>query len=169
MECTINFASEWICFGFLTTLKKIDIFSQAFHLKLLNNGLNFCPTLGYYNKNELTRDFNNFSRQIKLKAYFGTQPLVANTFKPETKRTREPPYTHHTVKTFIGALEKELENNTDNKKLSKKQNLTREERRALHNLKHRERRFRYNTSCQRWRYCDYRRQRLYGRGRPSTK
>ena len=109
-----------------------------FEFKLLNNVLNFCPTLGYYNKNELTRDFNNFSTKIKLKAYFGTQPLVANTFKPERNKTWEPPYTHHTVITFLDALEKELENNTVNKKLSNKQNLTKEERRALRSLKNRD-------------------------------
>ena len=34
MESTINFASEWVCFGFSIKLKKTAIFSEAFHLKL---------------------------------------------------------------------------------------------------------------------------------------
>ena len=110
----------------------------VYEFQLFNKGLNFCPTPGYYNKNELTKDFNNFARKIKLKAYFGSKPRASNEFKPETNSTWEPPYTHHTVKTFLDAVGQDLENNTDNNKISNKQNLTKEERKALNNLRNRD-------------------------------
>ena len=59
---------------------------------------------------------------------------MANTFKAETNKTWEPPYTDHTVKAFLDAVGKDLEKSMDNKKLSNKQNLTKGERIAWHNL-----------------------------------
>ena len=71
----------------------------------LNKGLNFCPTPGLYNSREFANDIKHFSRKIKLKAHFGTQTNTSKNenedFKPETDKTWEPQYTHHTVKTFL--------------------------------------------------------------------
>ena len=76
----------------------------------MNKGLNFCPTQEKYNKNELIKDFENFARKIRLKAYFGPD-LTENTkkgYKTKNKSTWEPSFTHHTVKTFIDAVRKDI-------------------------------------------------------------
>ena len=37
---------------------------------LLNRNLNFCPTTGYYKKEELKRDTKRFTKKIKLRGHF---------------------------------------------------------------------------------------------------
>ena len=111
----------------------------------MNKGLNFCPTPGTYNINQFTNDVNSFSRKIKLKAHFGNtkaqkSQTLEQIFKPESNKLWEPPNTHHTVKTFTDAIEKELlvdEYNNCNKRKPPRSNLTNEERTALNSLKQR--------------------------------
>ena len=86
----------------------INLFGKSFTVydfKFLNKGLNFCPTPGLYNSREFANDMNHFSRKLKLKAHFATQTSTSKNenkdFKPETNKTWEPQYTHHTVKTFL--------------------------------------------------------------------
>ena len=83
----------------------------------------------------------HFSRKIKLKAHFGTQPDTNENkdndeFKPETNKAWEPPYTHHTVKTYLDALERDIvdiPSNNNGSKISK-QNLSKGEKLALRDL-----------------------------------
>ena len=82
-----------------------------YNFKFLNKGLNFCPTPGLYNSREFANDINHFSRKIKIKAHFGTQTNTSKNenegFKPETDKTWESHYTHHTIKTFLEGLERD--------------------------------------------------------------
>ena len=111
----------------------------------MNKGLNFCPTPNTYNINHFTTDVNDFCRKIKLKAHFGNkttqEPLsLERIFKPESNKLWEPPFIHHTVKTFTDAIEKELiedEYTNSYKKTLPRSNLTKEERIALNSLKNR--------------------------------
>ena len=107
---------------------------SVYDFKLLNKGLNFCPTPGIYNSRDFDNDFKDFARKIKLKAHFGpqsnTNEEIKDGFKPETDKTWEPLYTHHTVKTFLEALEKDvnevqpLTNNVTRCNLSKNERLS---------------------------------------------
>ena len=78
---------------------------------LLNKNLNFCPKPGYSNKEELKRDVKSFTRKIKLREQFYdnkenhqvnqvvSEPVI------ECKSNWEPVKNHHTVETFVEALE----------------------------------------------------------------
>ena len=84
---------------------------------------------------------------MKLKAHFGTQADNNNEnynknkeFKPATNKTWEPQYTHHTVKTFLEAVEKDLNNSTSYpiNSIAQKQNLSKAERTSLQKLRNRD-------------------------------
>ena len=119
----------------------INLSSKSFTVydfKFLNKGLNFCPTPGLYNSREFANDIKHFSRKIKLKAHFGTQTNTSKNenedFKPETDKTWEPQYTHHTVKTFLEGLERDLDEVQPNTKRVTFHNLSKEERASLKKL-----------------------------------
>jgi len=98
--------------------------------------LNFCPTPTYYNKNLFEKELNRFVRNIKLKSHFGNQKeMIMNEttiFKPETNKEWVPKNTHHTVLTFAQALQNDV--NTEERKYTPPDNLTKHERKALHDL-----------------------------------
>ena len=84
---------------------------------------------------------------MKLKEHFGTQAdnnnkdnNKNNEFKPATNKTWEPQYTHHTVKTFLEAVEKDLNNSTSYpiNSIAQKQNLSKAERTSLQKLRNRD-------------------------------
>ena len=119
----------------------INLSSKSFTVydfKFLSKGLNFCPTPGLYNSREFANDIKHFSRKIKLKAHFGTQTNTSKNenedFKPETDKTWEPQYTHHTVKTFLEGLERDLDEVQPNTKRVTFHNLSKEERASLKKL-----------------------------------
>ena len=119
----------------------INLSSKSFTVydfKFLNKGLNFCPTPGLYNSREFANDIKHFSRKRKLKAHFGTQTNTSKNenedFKPETDKTWEPQYTHHTVKTFLEGLERDLNEVQPNTKRVTFHNLSKEERASLQKL-----------------------------------
>ena len=98
---------------------------------LLNKNLNFCPTPEYYKKNILKKDLESFNGKIKLKVFFRNknvqkqQTELANK-EPniKSKTNWEPKKNHHTVETFIEAVNKvTVEIFSDKKKLPKN-NLT---------------------------------------------
>ena len=117
---------------------------SVYEFKLLNKGLNFCPTPAIYSNNEFTNDFKQFSRKIKHKAHFGdhtdTTTSENREFKPETDKTWEPKCIHHKVKTFVVVLERDLSefpmNNDQNKFIQKY--LSKSEKLALQKLKSRD-------------------------------
>ena len=106
----------------------------------MNKNLNFIPTPSIFNKNQLNKEFDDFLRLIKLKAYFKDNNMDNSTteeqlFKPKTNKKWRPDKNHHTVETYIeatkNALETEEQNNSKNKYYN---NLTKGERKALKEL-----------------------------------
>ena len=88
----------------------------------MNKNLNFCLTPGYYNKEELKRDIKTFTREIKLREHFYnnnenqqaekivTEPII------KCKSNWEPKKNHHTIETFVEAVENNVENILQEKK-----------------------------------------------------
>ena len=68
--------------------------------KILGYNLNFVPTPGSINKNELLHDVQKFNRRIKLRSHFGTT-LQKGDLYFKSNSTWEPNDVYHTVKTFI--------------------------------------------------------------------
>ena len=105
--------------------------------KLLNKNLNFCPRPSYFNKQKLNSDLLQFYRRIKLKSFFGNKPRInienQNQFKTKRKSNWIPSKCHHTVDTFIAAINKELQET--NIKKPPTDNLSSKERKALNELK----------------------------------
>ena len=106
----------------------------------MNKNLNFIPTPSIFNKNQLNKEFDDFLRLIKLKAYFKDNNMDNSTteeqlFKPKTNKKWKPDKNLHTVETYIdatkNALETEEQNNSKNKYYN---NLTKGERKALKEL-----------------------------------
>ena len=72
-----------------------------------------------------------------LQAHFGPKENTNLPIsKPSTKSTWVPPNSHHTVQTFITAVEKDLLNNITNKETNP--NLSKEEINSLNKLKSRD-------------------------------
>ena len=107
-------------------------------MKLLNRNLNFIPNPGKVITRHFKEDIQFFTRKILLQAHFGPKEnaLLPAIFKPSTKSTWVPPNPHHTVQTFITAIEKDLLNNITNKETNP--NLSKEEVNSLNKLKSRD-------------------------------
>ena len=109
--------------------------------------MNYCPNPGKYNKNQLNKDLQDFTRRIKLKSYFHTQnqddqPNNNNNnnsliFKNREKSNWTPKDIHHTVKTFCDAVIHET-TIAENRKTNNKSNLSKEEKQALLDLQERD-------------------------------
>ena len=80
----------------------------------MNKNLNFCPTPGYYNKEELKRDIKTFTGKIKLREQFYnnenqkadqivTEPVI------KCKSNWEPKKNHQTIETFTETAENKVE------------------------------------------------------------
>ena len=107
--------------------------------KLLNKNLNFIPNPGKFNKNIFKKDRETFYRRIMLKSHFGnSEPEPYMGYKKQPNKEWLPKEIHHSVKTFIETIDRSLENNLGTNKREKKQNLTKEEIKALHELKERD-------------------------------
>ena len=101
--------------------------------------LNFIPTPDSLNKNDLIRDVNKFTRRIKLKSHFSTT-LDKKDLYFKSNSSWEPDNVHHTVKTFIEDFNKQIANELkeENRNTPHMQNnLSRNEKRALNDLKNR--------------------------------
>ena len=72
--------------------------------KLLHKDLNFCPTPEKYSKTNYDTDIQHFIRKIKLKVHFKATEL-SNKNDDSKAQLKE---THHTVETFIEAINNEL-------------------------------------------------------------
>ena len=105
---------------------------------MLKKNLNFCPTPGHYNKSILKKDLESFNRKIKLKTFFYNK----NVQKQETelankepviksKTNWEPKKNHHTVETFIEAVNKDIVKRFSDTKKLPKNNLTDTDKNAI--------------------------------------
>ena len=105
----------------------------------MNKNLNFVPEPGKYNKNNFHKDKTTFYRSTILKAHFGND----NDYKPTGLKSKSnkqwiPNNIHHTVKTFIEAVNTDLETEMNTEQKKQRSNLSRNERMALQTLMHRE-------------------------------
>ena len=87
----------------------------------MNKNLNFCPTPGYYNKEKLKRDIKTFTRKIKLREHFYNNNNKNQQTKKivtiiKCKSNWEPKKNHHTIETFVEAVESNVENILQEKK-----------------------------------------------------
>ena len=103
--------------------------------KLLGYGLNFIPTKHFFNKTDIIKDINAFSRKVKLRAHFDTTSEPGRTeFERKFHRTNgtwEPKTNHHTVSTFLESFKQDAIEASDKAKPNKSNNLTKNEDRAL--------------------------------------
>ena len=112
--------------------------------QLLNKNLNFCPTPGNYDSTAFKHDIKKFTRKIKLKAHFATTNSEDQTNEQTQKEfyirnpnsTWEPTNNHHTIKSFIEAVNNDIDNLPQNNS-KRKYNLTKAERKALEELRDR--------------------------------
>ena len=98
--------------------------------RLLNKNLSLVPTGEVYNKTQLKCDLNIFFRRIKLKGHFKDNELVndLNELKIKKKSTWTPEENHHSIETFIEAVNKEAELVITGKPKKTKSNLDKGER-----------------------------------------
>ena len=98
--------------------------------RLLNKNLNFVPTGKIYNKIQLKYDFNNFFRRIKLKRHFidNKQANDLNELKIKKRSTWTPKENHHSIETFIKAVNKNIESVIRGNPIKSKSNLEKRER-----------------------------------------
>ena len=79
--------------------------------KLLNKGLNFCPSPPQYDKDKLQNVLRTFFRRIKLKAHFGTteyKPTILQELKVRNNSFK-PHNIDHTIQTFEIAAKADIE------------------------------------------------------------
>ena len=109
---------------------------------LLNKNLNFCPSPGKYNKATLQKDIEAFTRRIKLKAHFNNENEPNDgqrkNFYVKSNSTWTPHNPHHTIKTFVEALTNEIKSLPDTYIDTRKNNLTKDETKALHDFQQRD-------------------------------
>ena len=111
-----------------------NLFSKS-EFSLLSKNLNFCHRPNKYNKQNLKKDLLKFYRNIKLRAHFG--PTENNSNEPRFKsnsnwlRDKLP----SCIETFMTACNHDVQS-SKTKKLPR-DNLTKSEREALHNLQKR--------------------------------
>ena len=103
----------------------------------MGKNLNFCPSSSY-NKNLFDRELEAFFKNVKLKSHFGNQEMPTKTiedkFKPHSKW--EAKKVHHSVDTFIEAVTQET--NKQSTHWKQHNNLTKEEIKAMNELKSRD-------------------------------
>ena len=76
--------------------------------QLLNKNLNCRPTPSIFNKNQLSKELDNFFRLIKLKAFFQDNNMYNlstedQLFEPKTNKNWRPDKNHYTLETYIEA------------------------------------------------------------------
>ena len=107
-------------------------FSKA-KVSLLSKGLKFCPTPNTIDKSILKQDLEKFGRKLRLKWHYHNDNRIfdPNTFKPTSKFN--PPKSDAAIELYLDLLEEKLLNLGPIK--HKYNNLTREERKALYDLR----------------------------------
>ena len=117
--------------GYVINLTKISFMYNDF--KLLNKNLNFIPNPGINNKHVFETDENTFFRRMMLKSHIGnTEPILYKGYKSKTNKDWLPNNTHHSVKTFIESVNKDLTNSQcSNSEQIRRNNLTKGEINSL--------------------------------------
>ena len=114
--------------GNVINLSKLSFSKNVY--RLLNKNLNFVPTGKIYNKIHHKYDFNNFFRRIKLKRHFidNEQANDLNKLKIKKRSTWTPKENHHSIETFIKAVNKSVESVIRGNPIKSKSNLDKRER-----------------------------------------
>ena len=128
---------------------------------LLSKGLGFCPRPKGYDRGKLIEDTLAFSRRMRLKSHFTKVDLFDNTIDPDNdpdnpsqtaninyttdskekyftfipKSHWQPPRQGHDLETFVSSVESDIASHKPPK--PRHDNLTKEERNALHSLQRR--------------------------------
>ena len=128
---------------------------------LLSKGLGFCPRPKGYDRGKLIEDTLAFSRRMRLKSHFTKVDLFDNTIDPDNdpdnpsqtaninyttdskekystfipKSHWQPPRQGHDLETFVSSVESDITSHKPPK--PRHDNLTKEERNALHSLQRR--------------------------------
>ena len=108
-------------------------------LLVLARGLTFCPTPKHINLAELSADIKDFTRRMRLKEYFhdhnnSAQPNEHNPFHNKSSWT-PPTDRDHALNTYVDAIKHDILTVNRNHITD---NLTKDERQALRNLKKRQ-------------------------------
>ena len=112
LEDTIRFQSDPA--GQVINLSTKRFCKDTF--KLLKN-LNFVPTQKPINKDTINKQFEDFFRRIKLRAYFKNKKnknlsSEEDRFKKLTNKNWIPTNNHHSIETFIEAKHSEIQEKT---------------------------------------------------------
>ena len=101
--------------------------------KFLKICLKFCPTPNTIDKSTLKEDLEKFGRKLRLKWHYRNDNRIfdPNPFKPKSKFN--PPKSDAAIELYLSRLEEKLLNLGPIK--HKYNNLTREERKALYDLR----------------------------------
>ena len=128
---------------------------------LLSKGLGFCPRPKGYDRGKLIEDTLAFSRRMRLKSHFTKVDLFDNTIDPDNDQDNpsqtaninyttdskekystfipkshwQPPRQGHDLETFVSSVESDIASHKPPK--PRHDNLTKEERNALHSLQRR--------------------------------
>ena len=121
-----NFVSDNVFNFSHRKLKKAEVF-------LLSKGLKFCPTTNTIDESILKEDLEKFGRKFRFKLHYRNDNRIfdPNLFKPKSKFN--PPKTDAAIELYLSRLEEKLLNLGPIK--HKYNNLTREERKALYDLR----------------------------------
>ena len=108
----------------------------------MKNNLNFVPTQKTINKDTIKKQFEDFFRQTKLRAYFKTKKnknisSEEDRFKKPTNKNGIPTNNHHSIETFIEATYNETKAKVEETLPSKYSNLTIKEWKAMQELQSR--------------------------------
>ena len=104
---------------------------------LLNKNLNFGPSPGKYNKATLQKDIEAFTRRIKLKAHFNNENEPNDGQRKDFYIKSNSTWTPHN-KTFVEALTNEIKSLPDTYIDTRKNNLTKDETKALNDFQQRD-------------------------------
>ena len=119
-------------------MKNLSRHKFSLHVfKLLGKGLNFCPRPPYYDKKISQNDLKAFFRRIELKAHFGIsafEPTILQQLKDNNKLFK-PNNIDPIIQTFQLAVKTDLENHEQPH--PPRDNLTKQQRKALAELKNR--------------------------------
>ena len=102
--------------------------------------MNFIPSKQIFNKTDVIKDLDAFSRKIKLRAHFEADAPDRSELEKKFYRTNkswEPNKTHHTVSTFLEKFKNDVILEIDKAKPHPTSNLTTQEQTALENLRDR--------------------------------
>ena len=105
-------------------------------IQVLEKGLDFAPIQKSINEPELRKDFEEFSRRMRIRWNFRDQPSEDFSDKPafRPKSNWKPPPGHPGLELFLSQLEKEIFNGLLNDSISIPSNMPKEEWEALRGL-----------------------------------